>query len=295
MQYLNERSQECDLTGASYRQNLVDYYEGKTRAILERYGSRPRVHYHTGLHEKVPPPGASAESMRCHLVDAQERMLHYAADEWRARSTLCGDTLDVGCGLGGGAIFWAQQFGARVTAVTIAPSHLELVSKFAAQAGVESQVTPLLSDALLVPGESCYDAAVAVDSSSSFPRGLWFERLATVLRPRGHVFIFDCFLERREYEESFNRHWCAQIGTLEEYRAAAQGAHFKLASMKDVSAQAVNFWTTTLALIRVEQSNGSLSNGERARLAESFRVHAMVRYGLREGGLRHLLLSFVKT
>src|SRR5579859_3681089 len=113
-------------------ENLVAYYEGKTRDISERYGPGPRVHYHTGLIDEPPPPGASAEVLRQRLVDAQERMLRYAAGVWHAPSNLCGDVLDVGCGLGGGAIFWAQEFGATVTAVTIAPSHLELVAKFAA-------------------------------------------------------------------------------------------------------------------------------------------------------------------
>jgi len=275
--------------------SIVPYYESKTRAILQRYGPGPRVHYHTGFIDEPMPNGASAECLRRHLVDAQERTLRHASVMWKARSTLCGDILDVGCGLGGGAIFWAQEFDAHVTAVTIAPSHIELITKFAEQAGVGSQVKSLLSDALLVPGENCYDAAVAIDSSSSFPRAEWFNRLATLLRPRGHVFISDCFLISPEYEEPFNRHWCAQIGTLEEYCAAAREGHFELDSMKDVSHQAINFWTTTLALIREEGLSPDLAKAERAKLEESFRIHSLVRQGLREGGLRHLLLSFVRS
>jgi tocopherol O-methyltransferase len=274
--------------------HLAAFYERKTQEILHRYGPGPRVHYHTGLLDEPPRSGASAQVLRQRLIDAQERTLRYAAGVWRARSTLCGDILDVGCGLGGGAIFWAQEFGATVTAVTIAPSHLELVEKFAAQAGVESRVRSLLSDALVVPGESCYDAAVAIDSSSSFPRGPWFHRLSTLLRPPGHVFIFDCFLVRPEYEEPFNRHWCAQIGTIEEYSAAAQEAHFKLESVEDVSLRALNFWTTTLALMRAQAQDRTLSAVESAKLGESFRVHTLVRQGLSEGGLRHALMSFVK-
>src|ERR1700676_1468627 len=121
-------------------QNLVAFYEAKTDAILRRYGPGPRVHYHTGLLDEPPPSGASVHLLRHRLIDAQEHTLHYAASLWQAQSTLCGDVLDVGCGLGGGAIFWAQEFGAQVTAVTIAPSHLELVGDFAERAGVASRV-----------------------------------------------------------------------------------------------------------------------------------------------------------
>lgn len=276
-------------------QHLVAYYEGKTRSILQRYGPGPRVHYHTGLLDELPPSSASARVLRQRLIDSQERTLRYAAGIWRARSTLCGDILDVGCGLGGGAIFWAQEFGATVTAVTIAPSHLELVVKFAAQAGVESRVQPLLSDALAVPGESCFDAAVAIDSSSSFPREPWFRCLATLLRPHGHVFVFDCFLVRSEYEEPFNRHWCSQIGTIEEYVAAAREAGFTVKMLEDVSLRTVPFWTRTLALLRLEAQDVRLSVPQRRKLEGSLLTHALVRQGLLDGGLRHLLIAFAKS
>ena len=99
-------------------QHLVAHYQRKTRAILERYGPGPRVHYHTGLADEPALPGSSVEGLRQSLVAAQERLLYHAAGIWDAASTLSGDVLDVGCGLGGGAIFWAQEFGAQVTAVT---------------------------------------------------------------------------------------------------------------------------------------------------------------------------------
>jgi cyclopropane fatty-acyl-phospholipid synthase-like methyltransferase len=274
-------------------ENLVAYYDGKTQAILQRYGPGPRVHFHTGFASE-PRPSASPSELRTRLVDAQERMLRHAAESWQIRAIHFADVLDVGCGLGGGAIFWAQKFGSKVTAVTIAPSHIELVRRFAAQAGVRSHVQALLCDALAVPGNNCFDAAVAIDSSSSFPRGPWFERLARLLRPGGHVFIFDCFLVRPEYEQPFNRHWCAQIGTLDEYLNASRQAGFTLKMIEDVSPRAVGFWTATLALIRAEGQNRSLSKLEAGKLEQSSRIHALVRQGLHDGGLRHALMAFVR-
>ena len=274
-------------------QQLVSFYERKTSAILERYGPGPRIHYHTGLIDESKPLTTSG-ALRAQLVAAQERMLHYAAEAWQLRSVALRDVLDVGCGLGGGAIFWAQEFGARVTAVTIAPSHVDLVATFAAQAGVRSLVQPLLCNALEVPGESCFDAAAAIDSSSSFPRGPWFRRLSTLLRPGGHVFIFDCFLGRSEYEEPFNRHWCAQIGSIDEYIAAAREARFRVEMIEDVSVRALHFWTTTSALMQAEAQEKTLSPSEGAKLEESLRVHALVLQGLSNGGLHHALMSFVK-
>jgi cyclopropane fatty-acyl-phospholipid synthase-like methyltransferase len=253
------------------------------------------VHYHTGIVDAPEPPSASAQELCKDIIAAQERMLYYAADAWQAQSTLCGDILDVGCGLGGGAIFWAQEFGAQVTAATIAPSHVDWVKRFATQAGVASQVRPLLCDALEVPGESCFDAAVAIDSSSSFPREPWFQRLATLLCPGGRVFITDCFLEQPEYAELFNRHWCAQIGTIAEYRAAAREAGLREESFEDVSRRTEHFWTMTLALMQAEARGRKLSPIEAAKFAESIDAHTLVRQGLADGGYRYALMSFSKA
>jgi len=277
------------------KQQAVAFYERKTQEILKRYGPGPRVHYHTGLVDQPPSIGASSEELRRELVAAQERTLEYAAEVWDAASSLCGDVLDVGCGLGGGAIFWAQKFGANVTAVTIAPSHIRLVEGFAAQALVASRVQAVCCDALTMEGEGCFDAAVAIDSSDSIPRRPWFRRLEGLLRPQGHVFVFDCFLSRSEYEESFNRHWCSQIGTIEEYVDAAREAGFTVKMVEDVSLRAVHFWTRTLALLHLEAQDVRLSLPQRGKLEESLLNHALLRQGLLDGGLRHLLMTFAKS
>jgi len=276
-------------------EDVIAYYESKTRSILERYGPGPRVHYHTGLVDDPGPlDSSSTEELRQLLVVAQERMLYHAANVWDASSTLSGDVLDVGCGLGGGAIFWAQEFGARVTAVTCVASHVDLVGRFAAQAGVASQVQPVLCDALAVPGESCFDAAVAVDSSCHLSRKEWFRRLSSLLRPRGRAFIIDCFLARSEYEEPFNRYWQTCIGTIDEYFAAARESGLRIELVKDISHRTQHFWTTTLALMQAEAREREASHAQAARLELSIRAHNLVRNGLTEGGLRYALMSFFK-
>jgi SAM-dependent methyltransferase len=272
---------------------VADFYEYKTQSVLRRYGPGPRVHYRTGFADEVIPAFTSA-ALRQQIVASQERVLQYAAEFWQVGRIPFRDVLDVGCGLGGAAIFWAQEFGARVTAATIAPTHVELVAKFAVQAGVGTLVNPILCDASAIPGNSCFDAAFALDSSDTFPRAAWFRRVAALLRPRGHVFIYDCFLERSEYAEPINRHWYAQIGTLDEYFAAARDAGLRPELLEDVSSRTREFWTLTIALAQAEKREEVLNSWEYARLEESLDVHRLVRQGLYDGGLRYALLSFVK-
>jgi cyclopropane fatty-acyl-phospholipid synthase-like methyltransferase len=274
--------------------DIVAYYESKTRALLERYGPGPRVHYHVGLVDPEDLLNISAEPLRERLVASQERLLRYAAEVWHVRNAAFEDVLDVGCGLGGGAIFWAQEFGARVTAITIARSHLDYVATFAEQAGVRSLVQPLLCDALEVPGKECFDAAVAIDSSSSFSRWAWFPRLVDVLRPGGSVFIADCFLEKNGYRNRFNHHWCAQIGSIGEYIAAAQSAGMRCELTDDISGRTVHFWSITLELMEREITTKRLGNAEILKIQKSIAVHKMLRRGLIDGGLRYALMSFSK-
>jgi len=269
----------------------VDFYERKTDTIISRYGPGPRVHYHTGILDGGPRSGTSHEELRSKLVISQERLLEYASKAWRLASIPFRKVLDVGCGLGGGAIYWAQEFGAEVTGVTIAPSHLELIEVYAKLAGVGSLIRPLLCDAAEVPGRGLYDAAVAIDSSSSFERLPWFHSLHRLLRRSGSVFIFDCFLGRAEYEEPFNRHWCARIGSIDEYLVAAKEAGFRLKQIEDVSSRAFHFWSTTVALMREEAAEKGRNY---SALEESCRIHSLVQEALANGGLKHILMSFVR-
>jgi tocopherol O-methyltransferase len=279
-----------------FRKDVAAYFDAKTEAILKRYGPGPRVHYHTGLVDQAPSPNASAQALRRELVAAQERILCHAARVWDASSNLTGQVLDVGCGLGGGAIYWAQEFGAQVTAVTCVSSHADLTARFATAAGVKSQVCPLLCDASEVPGEERFDAAVAVDSSGYLPRETWLRRLATLLRRGGRVFIIDCFLERLDYEhkETFNSYWHTRIGTIDEYLSAARNAGLTLGSVETISHRTVHFWTTTIALIRAEAKENELSPIETVRQQASLRAHTLVQKALADGSLGYAMMSFSK-
>jgi tocopherol O-methyltransferase len=272
---------------------VAQYYERKTNSILHRYGPGPRVHFHTGFLDQ-PATQNGCDLLRAEIRESQERMLRDSADVWDLRNIAFRQVLDVGCGLGGAAIFWAQEFGSNVTAITIAPSHVPLVASFAAEAGVSSQVYPFLCDALEVPGVNRFDAIIAIDSSSCLSRRPWFRRATELLRPGGRLFVADCFLEKEAYREPFNRHWCARIGTVEEYLAAARDAGLTLDRCEEVSRLAANFWGTTTALIRLEAQGAQASDAESLKWRESLGVHSLMREGLLDGGLRHLMMSFAK-
>lgn len=275
------------------REEVTAYYEAKTERILRRYGPGPRVHYHCGLVDVVPPPGAPEPTVRARIHQSQEALL---AELARAAAPFPdgGELLDVGCGLGGGSLYWAAEHRARVTAVTNVPSHVELVRSFAEAEGLGARVRPLLSDALGVPGRSCFDAVVAVESACYLPRPEWFRRVRALLKPRGVVAVADIFLGRPELAAPFDRYWRTRVGTVDEYLAAADAAGLELEVRDDVSARVVGFWSLTLEMQAHERAACSHLHPLRAMSAsarsESVREHLRLQQALMDGGLEYALL-----
>jgi tocopherol O-methyltransferase len=268
--------------------DIAAYYDEKTERILRRYGPGPRVHYHTGVQDETPPQGLNAGQLRVLIHEAQERLLHelaLAVGGWREGL----EVLDVGCGLGGGSLYWAMEHGARVTAVTIAAAHVPWVRRFAQRAGVAGRVSALLCDALKVPGRESFDVAVAVESSCYLPRREWFRKLRTLLRPGGRVAIADCFLGREELAAPFDRHWHTRIGTVEEYLRAADAEGLELELHQDLSSRVVSFWALTMDMLSRERS--SRPTEQRAvDCGVSQREHLRLMRGFIDGGLHHGLL-----
>ncbi|MCP3136889.1 methyltransferase domain-containing protein [Pyxidicoccus xibeiensis] len=276
------------------RDEVAGYYDAKTERILQRYGPGPRVHYHAGLVDAVPPPGAPADALREHIHGAQEALLDELARAARPFPD-GGDVLDVGCGLGGGALYWATRHHARVTAVTNVPAHAELVAGFAESTGLGGRVKPLLCDALAVPGRACFDAVVAVESACYLQRAEWFRRVRTLLRPGGVVAIADCFLGRPELAGPFDRYWRTHIGSLDEYLSAAHAAGLELEVRDDVSSRVVGFWSLTLELLAHERAAAAsglhpLRALAQAGRGESSREHLRLQQALMDGGLEYALL-----
>jgi tocopherol O-methyltransferase len=266
------------------RGEVAAYYDTKTEGILRRYGPGPRVHYHTGLVDDSPPPGLPADALKILIHESQETLL-------RELSLAVGmpgnhtEVLDVGCGLGGGSLYWASARHSNVTAITISPSHVPWVKRFASVAGVADRVTPLLCDALEVPGKERFDLVVAVESSCYLPRREWFRKVRSLLKPGGLLAIADCFLGRPELAGPFDRYWHTSIGTVEEYFRSAAAEGLELELHQDISNRAVHFWTLTLDLLARERELSRRSGNGGTGRTESQREHLRLQQGLLDGGL----------
>ena len=97
------------------------YYDDKTERLVRKDGPGPRIHYHVGHYPSSEAPlradDVTPDAIRGSIRLHQEGLLRYAAKIWDAEQRLSGRILDVGCGLGGGSLFWLRN-----TAPTSRPS-----------------------------------------------------------------------------------------------------------------------------------------------------------------------------
>ncbi|SFC40565.1 SAM-dependent methyltransferase [Streptomyces aidingensis] len=264
------------------------YYSAKTEEIIRKYGNggRGAPHYHLGLFDgPLPTSQIGPEAIRERICRAQEAMLERAARRWGVFAAPPGSLLDIGCGLGGGSLYWAQEHGARVTALTNTAAHIPHLWEFSRAAGVADRISPVLMDVHDLSTERAYDAAVAFESTNHMERYRLFEVVARALRPGGWFGIEDHFLTGDRAAEYLNDYYTTRLGTFDEYLSAARAAGLELADNDDVTAGVTEFWVQSMAwsateLERAMQSGDAGETTERtgfttARLAESARKHGI--------------------
>lgn len=276
------------------------YYSRKTADILHKYGPGPRVHFHMGLFAPgaMPNTTVSQRALKRRIVESQEAVVEHAARSWGAYAQPPASLLDIGCGVGGGSLYWAQEHGATVTGLTVAADHIPVIQGFARQAGVGDRVTPILADVHTFTADRKYDAAYANESSGYMDRERLFHVVARSLRPGGWFGIQEHFICRPEWTEFIDGYYKTRLGTLTEYLTAAEAAGFELEQDEDVTDRVAEFWVQSMAwntaeLDRIERAGACAPAAwSRERLQESTITHGKLFRIWRDHALETRLLLF---
>jgi tocopherol O-methyltransferase len=95
--------------------------------------------------------------------------------------------LDVGCGVGGFAVWAAAEYGCQVTGITICPAHVVLARQLAAKRGVEDRCEFTLMDMeRLTYADQRFDLVVNQETLCyAADKGRYLEQVHRVLRPGG--------------------------------------------------------------------------------------------------------------
>ena len=122
------------------------------------------------------------------LEDAQTAKKAHIAAKLRLRP---GDhVLDIGCGWGGLALTLAQDYGARVTGITLSENQLRTARARAEKAGLENRITFRLEDYRHTKGAFDRIVSVGMLEHVGVPNyGRYFQRISDLLTPDGVALV----------------------------------------------------------------------------------------------------------
>ncbi|WP_314245029.1 SAM-dependent methyltransferase [Streptomyces sp. DSM 40907] len=285
--------------GSAADDSIRLYYSRKTQEILHKYGPGPRVHFHVGLYPDGPPDSTVPQNvLKQRLLDAQERIVEHAARSWGAYDVSPRRLLDIGCGLGGTSLYWAQEHGASVTGLTVAAEHIPIVRHLARRAGVGERVKPVLADVHDLDETCAYDAVYANESSGYTDRTRLFEVVAKALEPGGWFGIQEHFVGRSAWREFIDGYYRTRLGLRGEYLAAAEAAGFDLVHEEDVTDSVAEFWVQSMAWNTAELDRLRADPGARPgawtgeRLEQSTLAHSRFFRLWRDHAVQTRLLHF---
>jgi len=166
--------------------------------------------------------------------------------------------LDVGCGIGGPARFFAGEFGCAVSGIDLTEEFVSVAKNLTRLVGLESAVEFRQGNALALPYEAgTFDRAYTIHVLMNVAdKAGVFREVRRVLKSGGMFAIFD-ILRGKEGLLQYPVPWAVNeetsfVGTLEEYGAALEEAGFRVEQVRDRREFSVEF--TERAMARMAQS-----------------------------------------
>jgi len=122
--------------------------------------------------------------------EAQEQLIDCLISH--AQIQRCATILDVGCGLGGTAIYLHKKLDAHVTGVTISPRQIEIANELAQSRGADVRLMLMDAESLTLGGS--FDVVLSVEAISHLNhKADCFRSMARLLKAGGKLVIADWF------------------------------------------------------------------------------------------------------
>jgi ubiquinone/menaquinone biosynthesis C-methylase UbiE len=169
--------------------------------------------------------------------------------------------LDIGCGLGGAARYFAHEHGCRVIGVDLSVEYVNVANALAARVGLDERVSCEQGSALALPFEpGGFDAAYMLHVGMNIAdKAKLFAEVRRVLAPSGLFGIYDV-MRLAEGELSFPVPWASGpessfVADVASYRRLLEAAGFEIIKERDRR----EFALEVFAQMRARASGGAPS------------------------------------
>jgi tocopherol O-methyltransferase len=179
---------------------------------------------------------------------AQIKLMERLAEE--AHITRGTHVFDIGCGIGGSALWLADRYDCQVTGLTISPVQARIAMKKARANGLSNKLQFVVKDANeWQPQRESLDAIWIMESSEHFrDKKHFFERCACALKPGGVLAV--CAWLRGEGSENKRElvaaiataMFSASLDTLNQYAVWMREARLEVETAKDITANVAPTW-----------------------------------------------------
>jgi len=168
---------------------IIDYYNESYLYYKIFWRSHKNLCLHYGFHDK-----------RLSHNEALIRMIEVLAD--KAKITSWEKVLDVGCGVGGSAIWLAQNIGCEVVGIDINPSFINISRREAGKRNLDNLVSfHEMNFCQTAFRENDFDIVWAVESSChAEDKQAFLMEMSRILKPGGHIVIADAYKTQESSE-----------------------------------------------------------------------------------------------
>jgi SAM-dependent methyltransferase len=161
--------------------------------------------------------------------------------------------LDLGCGIGGPARYFAATFGCKVTGIDLSPGFIEAAAYLTQRCGLSDLITFQLGDALHLPFEdAAFDTVFLQHVAMNIEdRAALYSEIRRVLTPGGRFVTHDLVL-RDDDDILYPVPWARDASTSfllteADTRAALEAAGFTPILWKDDTQIALDWFKTVMA------------------------------------------------
>jgi cyclopropane fatty-acyl-phospholipid synthase-like methyltransferase len=220
----------------AHHQHVIDYFDQTRNDYRLLWG----VDRHFGLHCGYFETGRRHDDAVLHMNRVLALLAGIRGGE---------RVLDAGCGIGGSALWLAENLGAHVVGVNVCPRQIEQAHRLARERGLGDQVQFHVADFCDtgLPGES-FDVVWALESAcyAEDKPGLLAEA-HRLLRPGGRLIVADAFLTRSEltdHERGLVQRWQSgwaipDTAGVDQFRQWLAQARFRGVAFRDVTEHVV--------------------------------------------------------
>ena len=223
----------------SVEQNVAQHY---THGSLERVILQALTEAGKDVDRLDPPDLAAVDEFH---IGGRQATVDFAEQLGVRRGM---HLLDVGCGLGGAARYFAHEHGCRVTGIDLTEEYVRVANALARRVGLADQVSYQEGSALslpLAPGsiDGAYMLHVGMNVAE---KSALFAEVRKVLKPQGIFGIYDVMREK-EGELTFPVPWAAStetsfVDSAVTYRSQLENTGFQVLKQRSRRDFAIGFF-----------------------------------------------------